>query len=196
MICKKRVQLIHYSSQPGGIEVLLPLLIGNLKSYCFNSFVLRPSNEADYNVYKDTPIKISYGTSGLSTYWYLFKYAVKNRKDVFHVFNIGPYALIVLRLAGVRNLIYSIHGTIYWKNRSQHVLRKIIWKLAMSSKYIITSNSVFSGEVFKNKVLPQTNPILLYNPIDPQRFINFGARIEDKTKIKIVYSGRLAHGKN
>lgn len=190
----KKVHYVHFSSRPGGIEVLLPNMIRNLKHYEIFAFVLRPVIMNEKNVYDQVSVKVSYGTSGFSTYFRLFVYAIKHSRDIFHVFNIGPLALLMLRLAGVSKLIYAIHGTIYWKTGFQKNFRKIVWKLAMCKKYLITSNSEFSGNVFITKVLKGAKPLTLYNPIDTSRFI------PDETPRgglkKIVYSGRLAKGKN
>jgi len=191
-----KVHLVHFSSKPGGLEVLLPILINNLNSFVFNSFVMRPHPLNEINVYEKVSVPITYGTSGISTYWRLLIYGRKNRKDIFHVFNIGPFALFILRLAGVRKLVYGIHGTIYWKTGKQQLLRKPVWKLAMNSNYIITSNSVFSGNVFREKVIKSSKPLLLYNPIDSGRFTKPVSRNKSIENVKIVYSGRLAHGKN
>jgi glycosyltransferase involved in cell wall biosynthesis len=157
---------------------------------------MRPNPENEANVYEDVFIKITYGRPNHLTYWDLFLYSRKNHKDIFHVFNIGPIALLVLRLAGVKKLVYGIHGTIYWKNSSQFIFRKLIWKLSMHPNYITTSNSVFSGEVFMEKVLKANRPLLLYNPIDSNRFHKSEKNKINNQTFKIIYSGRLAIGKN
>jgi glycosyltransferase involved in cell wall biosynthesis len=190
----KNVHIVHFSSKPGGIEVLLPVLINNLKSYDFKSFVLRPHPENEASVYEKVFVNITYGKSNYLTYWKLFLYSRKNRKDIFHVFNIGPFALLSIRLAGVKKLVYGIHGTIYWKTKTQFFFRKSAWKVAMHFSYITTSNSVFSGEVFSEKVLKTKSPLLLYNPIDSDRFKK--PETLNSRKNKIIYSGRLAKGKN
>ena len=191
-----QVHFVHFTTRPGGIELKRPVLIANIKEYRFSVFVIRPPVEKEKNVYDGLSINVSYGAFGRSAYWYLFKYGRKNKKDIFHVFNIGPIALLILRLAGVRKLIYGIHGSIYWKTKTQRVLRKIIWRLAMSSNYRITSNSEFSGKIFREEVLNKTTPVVLYNPIDTIRFANPKNRNLNTRNLKIVYSGRLAQGKN
>jgi glycosyltransferase involved in cell wall biosynthesis len=191
-----RIHLIHFTSQSGGIEVLLPSIILNLAKWNFDVFIIRPPHEGVNNVYNDISINLTYGVYGYYAYWLLFKYARKNRRDIFHVFNIGPYALFILRLAGVKNLVYAIHGTIYWKTKNERLFRKLIWWLSMKPQYLITSNSEFSGSVFVKKVLKKTKPLLIYNPIDPNRFTKYYNRNFNNKKFKIVYSGRLAFGKN
>jgi glycosyltransferase involved in cell wall biosynthesis len=192
---KAKVNIVHFTSQPGGIEVIIPLMIENIKNVVFSSFVIRPPKQGERNIYDDQKISVSYGTMGRSSFWHLYKFARKNRNDIFHILNCGPIALLVLRLAGIKKLVYGIHGTIYWRNRSQQLIRKAAWKIAMRPDYIITSNSQFSGKIFKNSVLEQANPVLLYNPIDSERF-KPGFKKDDSDTFKVVYSGRLANGKN
>lgn len=190
----KKVHFIHFSSRPGGIEVLFPNMVYNLENVEISAFVIRPADVNEKNVYDNTKVNVTYGTSGYTTYFHLFRYAFKYHRDIFHVFNIGPFALLMLRLAGVKKLVYAIHGTIYWKTGFQKVIRKMCWNFAMSKKYFVTSNSEFSGIVFNKKVLKWIKPITLYNPIDVFRF---NPEVEPRTGFKkIVYSGRLANGKN
>jgi glycosyltransferase involved in cell wall biosynthesis len=189
------VHFVHYTSNPGGLEVLLPSIITNLKKGKFNAFIIRPPHENENNVYDKIPINLTYGASGYYAFWLLLRYAHKRKNDIFHVFNIGPYALLMMRLAGVRKLVYAIHGTLYWKNRKQRLLRKFVWQMAMSSKYRITSNSEYSKNVFIKQVIKNARPILLYNPIDTERFAKNDS-VTKNDKKKIVYSGRLTKGKN
>jgi glycosyltransferase involved in cell wall biosynthesis len=191
-----RVHFVHFSTQPGGIEVLLPILIKKLQSVIFNSFVLRPSEKNKINIYCNIAINIVYGEKGIKAYWKLLKYAITYREDIFHVFNIGPIALFILRIAGVKKLIYAIHGTIYWKTRNQRMYRKHLWRFAMKPQYFISSNSAYSGNVFVKNVLKTAKPLLIYNPIDSNRFKKLDNRNSNIEKLKIVYSGRLAPGKN
>jgi glycosyltransferase involved in cell wall biosynthesis len=192
----KHIHFVHFTTQPGGIEVKRPLMVENLVNYRFSAFVMRPPKPDGRNVYDGVPIKLSYGTNSAFAFWHLFKYARKNRNEVFHVFNIGPIALLMIRIAGVKKLVYAIHGTIYWRSKSQRLVRKIAWKLAMSSKYVITSNSLYSGSVFVNKVMKKASPLVLYNPIDSERFFKPTNHSINSKSLKIVYSGRLSSGKN
>lgn len=193
---KNRVHLVHFTTRPGGIEVKRHLLITNLKKFTFSAFIIRPPDKNEINVYDNMSINIVYGEKGIIAYWELLKYARKNKKDIFHVYNIGPIALLILRIAGVNELIYAIHGTIYWKTWNQRTYRKLLWRLAMKPKYFISSNSVYSGDVFVKKVLKSSKPLLIYNPIDSNRFKKPDKRNSNNEKLNIVYSGRLAQGKN
>ncbi len=192
----KRVHFVHFSSRPGGIEVKRPILIQNLKNYFFSVFVIRRPAQNEKNVYDKITVPVTYGAKGAFAYLYLFRYGFNNRKDLFHVFNIGPFALLALRMAGVKKLIYGIHGTIYWKTTSQYLLRKLIWKMALSRHYKITSNSVFSGNVFNNEISRKAKIIVLYNPIDNKKFKKIIDSNSIEKVLRIVYVGRLCNGKN
>jgi glycosyltransferase involved in cell wall biosynthesis len=120
---------------------------------------------------------------------------------VFHLFNAGPFVLLILRLASVRKIIYHIHGTIYWQTRSEKITRKISWYLALcrgskSHKLRFLANSESSKEKFLEQISPTAHIEVLYNPFDVNRF----APVEKKTTPgqdkRIFYVGRLVKGKN
>ncbi len=48
---EKRICLVHYSSSPGGIEVLMPEIIRMLPDAVFSVFVIRPPEKEKINVY-------------------------------------------------------------------------------------------------------------------------------------------------
>ncbi|MCG2810721.1 MAG: glycosyltransferase family 4 protein [Candidatus Aminicenantes bacterium] len=194
---KTVIHLVHLSSHPGGIEVLLPEMIRNISDYHFQVFVIRPPVPGEVNVYQNIHTQVKYGSrKNIAAFYKIFSYAKKYRQNIFHVFNIGPFFLFLLRLAGVKKLIYSIHGTVYWKNRRQRVLRKVLWKAATNKKFLLTSNSLFSGKVFKEKVLSRQDIQLLYNPINVKRFGPDKEKVRILSPKKIIYCGRLAKGKN
>ncbi len=192
------IHFVHISSGPGGIEVLLPGIVSEIGAQAFRAFVLRPPAPGIANVYEGTGVPVCYGSKrNLPAFWALWRYARRYRHDIFQVFNIGPLNLLMLRLAGVKKIIYSIHGTIYWKKRSQKWVRKIFWRLAKTPGMIFTANSQYSKAVFIQKVLPEAEPYLLYNPIDASRFCPSGAPAPEAGKgLHIIYAGRLARGKN
>lgn len=191
---KLKVHFVHLSSGPGGIEVLLPRVIRELSDISFSALVIRPKDEI--SVYDNVPISIEYGSrNNLLTALKIFSYGIKHRKDIFHVFNIGPFFLLALKLAGVRNLVYSIHGTVYWKEDHKKQLLLFLWKLAFSRRFAFTANSEYSRSVFINKILPGARVRLLYNPIDAVNFpVSDNTFIGDP--IRIMYAGRLNPGKN
>jgi glycosyltransferase involved in cell wall biosynthesis len=191
------IHFVHYTVRPGGIEVLLPEIIDNMPEYPFQAFVIRPSLPGQANVYESKNISITYGGRGNRlAFWRLWRYARRYRKDIFHVFNIGPFNLLVLRLAGVRNLIYSIHGTIYWKNAPQKWLRKPAWRMGKIPGMAITANSQYSRSVFIQQIYSEAEVRLLYNPINMDRFRINGEVDRLGDEIHVIYVGRLTPGKN
>lgn len=195
MDSKKKIHFVHYDAGPGGMEVLLPVIIKELKNFKFSVFLLRSKKEG-INVYDGTPVPIQYGDdSNLKAFIKTFNYARKNRNEIFHVYNIGPVFLLIFRIAGVKNIVYSIHGTVYWQSAFKKVLLKLIWKLGLSKKIIFTANSEYSKNEFLKKVSNKYAIKVVYNPVDSDRFKK---RPTDKTKdaVNIIYAGRLAQGKN
>ena len=191
------IVLVHYSSSPGGIEVILPQIIERLPQYSYSAFIIRPPHPGISVYKKDLPVSLHYGSfNSIAAGIKLFIYAFKNRGSVFHVFNIGPFFLLMLRLAGVRSLIYSIHGTQYWKNGIERCVFRFLWRVSMSGDYIITANSKFSRDVFINRVLSSREITLLYNPIDYERFKPSESRIRSQYPHRIIYCGRLDKEKN
>jgi len=126
------IHLVHFSSSPGGIEVLIQDVIRAFPSGTFKVFIIRPPGPEDHNVYNNTDVQINYGKEGnLLAICKLWNYAWRYRKDTFHVFNIGPFFLLVLRLAGIKKLIYSVRGTIYWNSYLQKIIRRKLWRTAL-----------------------------------------------------------------
>lgn len=195
-ILRKRVHFVHLSSRPGGIEVLLPVIIKAMPEWEFNAFVARRPAPGEPNVYDNQNISVDFGSkNNLKAVLKVFCYALKNRKDIFHVFNIGPVFLLFLRVAGVKKLIYSIHGTIYWKNNFKRIFLKFLWLLALSKKYKITSNTEYSRKVFHEKINKKSIIQVLYNPVDSNKF-TLAPDVKRTGILKIIYSGRLCNGKN
>ena len=189
--------LVHFSSQPGGIEVILPEMIEHLSQFSFSAFILRPDSPGQPSVYKNSGIDIKYGSlNNVAAGLKLFLYAFRNNSSIFHVFNIGPVFLLILRIAGVKSLVYSIHGTQYWKNRIEKNVLSFFWKIALSRKFLITSNTVYSGKVFSDQVHQRNDITLLYNPIDGELFTPSNKKVRVSALQKIVYCGRLDKGKN
>jgi glycosyltransferase involved in cell wall biosynthesis len=193
----RRVRLVHLTSAPGGLEVLLPGIITSLPSYDFSVYVIRPPQKDIPDVFELVKVERTYGSeNNLVAFCSLVKYAFSNRQDVFHVYNIGPLFLLAIRLAGVKRVVYSIHGTIYWDTVIQMVIKKIIWRLAISDKYIFTANSNYSKQVFLGTVCKDVSRIdVVYNPV----FINPMPKLKAEGTgghLTIGYSGRLVEGKN
>lgn len=189
-----KIVFVIWRDQPGGIEVFLPEIINRLNDYSFEVFVLREKSNTN-SVFQETPVKVQYGNSrNWHLYRKLFRYAIKNRHKIFHLFNSGPVVLLILKLAGARKIIYSIHGTIYWRTIIQKIVRKVIWALAIDQHIIFIANSNWSRCVFLKQVNKKTNIQVLYNPINNYRF-QFYQKTNSQLQ-NIIYAGRLAKGKN
>ena len=195
----KNVVLVHFSSKPGGIEVILRSMVSAMKNIQFDVFVIRPPRHGDLDIYSGIDnISIHYGGANYLAYFRLFFFALKHRTHIFHTFNIGPFFLFILRLANVKKLVYAIHGTKYWNTKIQKIIQKTFWHLGMSKNYLVTANSKFSKKVFISTVLNLDDRIqLLYNPVDVNRF-RPATNIENNKSenLRIIYVGRLAKGKN
>lgn len=190
-----KVNLVHFSAGPGGMEILLPEIVERFPKICFKAFVIRPVKEVR-SVYENTNVEISYGhKQNLIAVFRLFFYVLKNRKEIFHVFNIGPLFLLVMKMGGAKKIIYSVHGTIYWKNPFKKKLLHFLWQLALSGRYKFTANSEYSKSVFLKKINPRQEIQVIYNSIDGKRF-SPQTGLRDSDHILIVYTGRLNEGKN
>ena len=190
------VHLVHFYSSPGGIELLSSRLLPSFSGYAFRVFVIRPVTEGQVNVYEGADVPVCYGSrNNLNAMFRLWRYARRHRDEIFHLFNLGPFFLMCVRLAGARSIIYSIHGTKYWKNPWQRALRKPVWKWAIGKKVKVTSNSEYSMRVFTEEVYRGAWVQVVYNPISNGRFVPPAERRESGV-FKIVYVGRLNTGKN
>jgi len=194
---KNNIHLVHLSSQFGGIEVLLPEMVRHISDHSFSAFIVRPSKPGEANVYNGLKIPVAQGSGkNIKAFFKLFCYARKFKRDVFHVFNIGPFFLLAIRLAGVKKLLYAIHGTIYWRNSIQKYVFRVFWRWAIRRDYCFTCNSNYSGDVFKKNVSPISDIQLLYNPIGSEHFVPDQSKKKLPSPMKVVYLGRLASGKN
>ncbi len=195
MDLKGTVHLIHFSGRPGGIEVLLPVITGAMPRYRFNGFVINKPLVGDINVYDRMEIPVRYG-SGLNfaTMISLFRYVRQNRNDIFHAFNAGPLIIFLLQAAGAGRIVYSIHGTVYWKSRRKKLINKVMWYLVLRRQLTFTSNSAYSRAVFRDKIAASTEIKVLYNPVDSEKFSP--ATLPGHSGLRIAYAGRLCEGKN
>lgn len=187
---------MHYSSSPGGIEILMPNIIRAMGNYNFKVFLIRPPAEGNMNVYENSNIDITYGSgSTLISLLKFYSFGSKNKNAIYHLFNTGPYFLSILKVLGIKKIIYSIHGTVYWKTIFQRWMRSPFWSFGINKGIIFTGNSLYSAKIFKEEVCQSTEPILLYNPIDSNKF-NSSGKLLTQNPIKIIYVGRLVAGKN
>ncbi len=190
------VHIVHFYSSPGGIELLSSRLLPSFSGYDFRVFVIRPPAEERENVYTGAVVPVQYGSlNNLTALCRLWRYARRHREEIFHLFNLGPFYLLAVRLAGAANIVYGIHGTRYWKNRWQRALHRPLWKLALRKNVKITSNSEYSRSVFMKEVCGSARVTVLYNPVSNNRFVPSAERREQRP-LKIIYTGRLNRGKN
>jgi glycosyltransferase involved in cell wall biosynthesis len=194
---KSTVCFVHYTSAPGGIELLMPDIISSLDGERRSVFVIRPPVAGKFNVYDGVPVSVTYGSANnLVAAYRLWRHARRNRGAVFHGFNTGPFFLLVLRLAGVRKAVYSIHGTRHFSNSMEWFTRRFVWRLALSPQYTVISNSEHSKAVFLDFIKPLSPAVrVLYNPVSAPRLGDVRRR-SSGGGLNIIYIGRLVEGKN
>ena len=190
------VHLVHFYSSPGGIEVLSSRIIKSFTEVSFRVFTIRPPVPGAIDVYEGSGVPRSFGsTINIRAMFRLMSHVRRNRSDIFHLLNAGPYFLLAARLAGATRIVYSIRGTRYWGDFFQRLVRKSIWRIALNSKIRFISNSEFSRQVFHEKIDHGADIKVLYNPVADSRFPLYAGR-DRKEIMKIIYAGRLNDGKN
>lgn len=181
---------------PGGMELgvkhYTERFFKRRKLYVYG---LRPTNK---QIFDESKIEVRSGTGGrLKPYLDYFLYCRRHKNDIFHLQNGGPLVLTLTLLAGVKNIVYHIHGTIYWKTAFQKVYLKTTWLIAGMllpfSKTTFIANSQYSASIFLQRVM--NVPIqVVYNGLDVQKF---SAKKSLRTELRrIGFAGRLANGKN
>ena len=193
-IKKKAILFVVRQDSPGGIEVLLPEIIKALENeFLFEAFVFNPNRHKD-SVFTEFNIKVRYGKkNNILSYVLFILHLLKQKKTLIHIFNGGPIVYFLTTLVK-KKVLYSIHGTNYWKSNLQKVIYKPLWKIGIRRNVLFTANSYYSRQVFKNQI--SNKPIIktLYNPINTKRFsLRKGTQ---KFPEHIFYCGRLAEGKN
>lgn len=194
---ERRICLVHYSSSPGGIEVLMPEIISMFPGAGFHVFLIRPPERGKINVYDSSPADVTFGSlNNFRAAYMLWCFGRRNRESLFHGFNIGPFFLFVLRLAGIRNIVYSVRGTQHYSNWFQKLSRKAVWSMAISRRSIFIANSVYSRDVFV-RYLPSVRSQIrvIYNPVFSGR-VRVSSPREVAEGLNIIYVGRLTEGKN
>jgi len=162
------------------------------QEYRLNIFSLRPS-ESDFLSSNNVPVHFG-ADSKIRLYPIFFKYALKNKNDIFHLLNSGPLILLILRITGVKKIIYHIHGTKYWNKPIKKIMLKPLWYLGLSGRVYIISNSRHSKNIFLKEVKRKCSISVVYNPIEVGEFQPVQNR--RKKNIRICYVGRLVNSKN
>ncbi|MBV6438725.1 MAG: glycosyltransferase family 1 protein [Haliscomenobacteraceae bacterium CHB4] len=190
---------IHYTLWqigPGGMEFVVKYYTERFfQQRPLHVYGIRPGQERFFDASKTV---IHSGHDGkIRPYREYFQYARRHRDAIFHLQNGGPLILILTLLAGVKNVVYHIHGTIYWKNAFQKLYLKTAWFIARMllsrGKVTFVANSQYSAAIFREKALP-LQPKVIYNGFDAERF---KAKKSLRNQLRrIGYAGRLANGKN
>jgi len=193
----KKLVFLLMGCGPGGIELQIPNIVNNLKDMEPIVYVIHGlRTNANNNIFAGTEINTNLGARRLpQSAFSLYRFARKNKDMIFHGFNIGPIFLMVLKIARVKKIIYGIRGTIYWRNGIQKLVFGLFWKMALSDKIKLISNSDYSARKFKELIWPQAKITKIYNAIDTERFYFKRSNYTVVPK-KIIYVGRLAKGKN
>ncbi len=192
----KPIHYIQWQIGPGGIELSVRYYIEHFhRMVRLYAYGIRPTSQ---QIYDESKITVQAGDDGKTRpYRQYFRYARQHRNAVFHLQNGGPILLILTLLAGVRQIVYHIHGTIYWKTAFQKIYLKSAWLvvrfLLLFKKVTFVANSQYSAGIFRKKVLPIMPPVV-YNGIDAR---HFSVKKSLRTQMRnIGYAGRLCDGKN
>lgn len=183
-------------SNPGGIELQIPSLLDNLQDYNPVVYLVHGQKTIKNCVLKNKDIRLHRGGKKLPhSAFALYRFARKHRSHIFHAFNIGPVFMLILRLAGVKNIVFSIRGTIYGNTFFRKLWIRSLWKLVLLSKPFLISNSDYSAYMLQKRLQKKAEPQTIYNPIDMDAFY-FERDSYPMLPQKIAYVGRLAKGKN
>jgi glycosyltransferase involved in cell wall biosynthesis len=193
----RNVLFLLWSDKPGGAEIFLPALSERMKDYSFSVFCLRENKDYESSVLSHTPVKVEYASNkNIGLYLELFSFIKKKGNVIVQGFNPGPFVLFTLSLTTNKRILYSIHGSIYWKSFVQKIIRKIFWKFSIRRRMTFTANSEYSRKVFLEKVSGKPDIKVLYNPFDTKRFYKKENITTSYSPVRIFYTGRLAEGKN
>ena len=163
----------------------------------FTVFVIRPPVRGNINVYEHSALQVTYGSkNNFIAAYRLCRFGRSNRDAIIHGFNIGPFFLLVIRLAGIRKAVYSVRGTIHYNSFLQKVIRRSVWRMAIAPGYMLIANSDYSRDVFLRYIhLDRARIKVIYNPVDSDRLQLPNVK-KGGQSLDIIYVGRLAEGKN
>lgn len=196
---KKNLKPVHYvmwQIGPGGMELMAMQYTEHFhRQRRVYAYGLRPTWKQIFDESK-TQVSVS-GEGKIKPYRQYFGYCRQQKDGLFHMMNGGPLVLALTLLAGVKNIVYHIHGTIYWKNTLQKIYLKTTWRIARwlmrGTRVTFIANSRYSASVFREKVMPVL-PQVIYNGLDTQKF---SAKKSLRAQLRrVCYAGRLWDGKN
>lgn len=189
---KKPVHYVMWRIGRGGAEMSVLHYIDQFAGQRpLHAFSLKKIKD---NIFANTSIQVQEASEGKwNRVVQYYQYCRKNRGHIFHLLNVGPLILLLTLLAGVKNPIYHIHGTKYWKKRMDFIYLKPAWLLSSLFKITFVANSKYSASIFQHHVLP-VKPKVIYNGMPLQCFL-------EKQQLRtlprrIGYAGRLHKGKN
>lgn len=191
----KHIILVIWQASLGGIEKSLTDYFRYFSHrFQFTLYALKSYNRK-IDIYGQYKVDIRTGHKNTAIlYIKFFLYALNNRKTTFHIFNAGPVILLLLRLAGVKRIIYHIRGTVYWRGKRQKFVQKLFWQLAIHPGAVFIANSKHSRQRFLDQVNEKVAVIVIYNPFDTESLISLEKITGNGITVK--YAGRLATGKN
>lgn len=147
-----------------------------------------------HDIFAGLQIKTAIGEdSNWRCYWKYYQYCRKYKDHVFHFHNAGPIITFLTLLAGVKNPIYHIHGTIYWQSDFQKKYLKFFWRMVSWFRVNYVAVSRHAAQIFTREVLPE-KPSIIYNGIQTTPFL---AKSHRRVQLRrIGFAGRLYEGKN
>lgn len=185
------IHYIMWSAGPGGAELSVKHYLKYLSEYQMSVFSLRPEENMIFN---EDEIKITTGSfDNVTCYKEYYRYCRKHKSDFFHILNGGPIILLLTLLAGVKNPLYHIHGTLYWNTSWKKLIFKSIWQITRLFRTTFVGVSEYNTAIFHNDVIP-VSPRIISNGLETRQFL--AKRHRRKSLQKIGYAGRLAEGKN
>lgn len=186
------VHYVVWRSEAGGAELSVNHYIERFSSSrAVHVFSLRASKN---EIYDGSKIQFQNGADNdWDCYRAYFRYCRAHKDDLFHLMSVGPVILLLTLLAGVRQPVYHIHGTLYWKKPFKKLYLKTAWWLAGLFRVHFVANSHYSAGIFDRVVLP-VSPKVIYNGFALGSFL--AARTLRPELRRMAYAGRLQPGKN
>lgn len=190
-----RITKVLNDVRPGGIEVLVPRIIEQLTDYAPQVFVLHSTDVVEEDVFSSAGIPYAKGARrSISNYTLYLRYLLKHKPSAVHIYNCSPLTIILSSVAGIRHILYSIHGERFGRGKFKKLYAKVLWKVALICKPELIANSKYTAEAFWSRISPSPGIRVIYNPLHISVPELSYARKEDK--FEVIYCGRLSESKN
>lgn len=186
---------VFNDARPGGIEVLAPRILNSLTDHQTGVYVIHGSETTAADVFFDADIAYARGTGkSLANYWRYGKYLRKQNPVAVHIFNCSPLTIFIARLAGIRNIVYSIRGERFGSGWLKQRYAELIWKLALRFKPVLLANSEHTATAFRTRISSKPEIKVIYNPLH----INIPEKADtlSQQRFEVIYCGRLSESKN